>query len=282
MNLNNISLPYPVLGISDDVKPLLPHDAINVEMNLNNHNFIFDITLKFDNHDILSLIESKSAEFSCEYECKQTMLRRCEHFSTPNFTITIPRKSVNGRLFFNCFVSVKEHIEDYTNRGFNEDYQGASFNMEPGDILVAFPQCHYDADIKYDKLQAAGSFMQIRESLLHNEVFFDISGNKIEILLPPKLYSLYCNPIVKGSAEILHSSIVMNALTYALINIENHKETTWAKTIIYRLENEEELSMAEIEDISLIPGLAQKLLKDPYTRLFNHLISSNNMNIEDN
>lgn len=282
MNLNNISLPYPVLGISDDVKPLLPQDAINVNMVSDNLNFIFEITLKFDNHDIQSLIDSKSAEFSCEYECKQTMLRRCERFRTPQFTIIIPRKSVNGRLFFNCYVSVKKEIENYTNSGFNEDYKDASFNMEPGDILVAFPQCHYDADIKYDKLQAAGSFMQIRESSLHNEVFFDISGNKIEVLLPPTLYNLYCNPIVKGSSEILHSSIVMNALTYALINIDNHKETTWAKTIFYRLENEEELSLAELEDVSLIPGLAQKLLKDPYTRLFNYLISTKNVNIEDN
>lgn len=274
MNLNNISLPYPVLGISDDVLPILSKDSIIVNMESDNQNFVFDIQLSFDNHDIQSLIDHNSAEFSCEYECRQTMLRRCERSKEPHFTISIPRKSLNGRLFINCFVTVKEKINNYTNSGFNDDYRGISFNMEPGDILVAFPQCHYDADIKYDKLQAAGSFMQIRESSLHSEVFFDISGNKIEILLPPVLYQLYSNPIVKGSAEILHSSIVMNALTYALINISDHEETTWAKTILYRLENEEEFSQSDLEDIASIPGIAQKLLKDPYSRLFNHLITT--------
>lgn len=274
MNLNNVSLPYPVLGISDDVLPILPEDAILFELAADVRYYTFNIDLKFDNIDIQRLIDKKEAEFSCEYECARTMLRRCEVSSEPHFTIVVPRHAINGRLNFNCYVSVKEPISDYSNRGFNSDYEGFTFDMEPGDILVTFPQFHYDADIRYDKLQAAGSFMQIRESNLHEQVFFDISGNKIEILLPPTHYQLYCNPIVKGSAEIIHSSLVLNALTYALLNIENHEQTTWAKTIYYRLDIEEGFSRTELQEPSNIPGLAQRLLKDPYLRLFNKIIIS--------
>ncbi len=275
MNLNNVSLPYPVLGISDDVFPLLAEDAVHFELTADAKAYTFNINLKFDNADIQKLIDSQKAEYSCEYECARTMLRCCERSSQPCFSIVIPRRSVNGRVNFNCFVSVKEPIEHYTNKGFNDDYEGFSFNMTLGDILVAFPQFHYDADIKYDKLQAAGSFMQIRESNQHDQVFFDISGNKIEILLPPSHYKLYCNPIVKGAAEIMHSSLVLNALTYALMNIVGHDQTTWAKTIYYRLDNEEGFSRTELEEPSCIPGLAQRLLKDPYNRLFNKIIMSN-------
>lgn len=274
MNLNNISLPYPVLGISDDVLPVLPEDAVQFELTADVKNFTFKIDLKFESRDIQNLIDKGHAEFSCEYECSRTMLRRCEVSPAPHFEIIIPRRAVNGRLNFNCFVSVKVPVEDYSNRGFNSDYEGFTFNMEPGDILVTFPQFHYDADIRYDKLQAAGSFMQIRESSLHEQVFFDISGNKIEILLPPTHYELYCNPIVKGAAEIIHSSLVLNALTYALLNIEAHEQTTWAKTIYYRLDNETEFSREELQDPANIPGIAQRLLRDPYLRLFNNLIIS--------
>lgn len=272
MNLNNVSLPYPVLGISDDITPLLPDDAACFELNADALNYTFDISLKFDNRDIQRLIDRGMAEFSCEYECVKTMLRRCITSKEPHFTIVVPRHSINGRIFINCFVSVKENIPDYSNRGFNSDYEGYTFNLAVGDILVAFPQIHYDADIKYDKLQAAGSFMQIRESSLHDQVFYDITGNKIEILLPSKHYELYCNPIVKGAAEIIHSSLVLNALTYALLNIEEHEQTTWAKTIYYRLRNEEGFSINELEDPSNIPMLAQRLLKDPYLRLFNNIV----------
>ena len=164
MNLNNISLPYPVLGISDDILPLLPDDAVTFELSADSNNYTFNIALKFDNRSIQSLINLEMAEFSCEYECARTMLRNCQTSSEPHFQIVIPRRYVNGRLNFNCYVSVSEEIPRYTNKGFNPDYEGAFFRMEPGDILVAFPTFHYDVDIKYDKLQAAGSFMQIRES----------------------------------------------------------------------------------------------------------------------
>ena len=274
MNLNNISLPYPVLGISDDILPILPEDAVHFELTADVRNYIFNISLKFDNLDIQRLIDKEDAEFSCEYECARTMLRRCKVSPEPNFTIFVPRYAVNGRLNFNCYVSVKKPISNYSNRGFNSDYDGFTFDMKPGDILVTFPQFHYDADIRYDKLQAAGSFMQIRESNLHEQVFFDISSNKIEILLPPTHYQLYCNPIVKSAAEIIHSSLVLNALTYALLNIESHEQTTWAKTIYYRLDTEDGFTRTELQEPSKVPGLAQRLLKDPYLRLFNKIIVS--------
>jgi hypothetical protein len=273
MNLNNISLPYPVLGISDDIAPLLPDNSVSIELANDIRNYVFKVALNFDNPDIANLIQAGKAEFSCEYECARTMLRCCKKTPDHSFEILIPRHNINGRINFNCFVSVKEPIMSYTNTGFNEDYDGHSFNMEPGDILVAFPQFHYDADIKYDKLQAAGSFMQIRESSLHEEVFFDITGNKIEILLPTTLYQLYCNPQVKGSAEVMHSSLALNALTYALLNIEEHEQTTWAKTIDYRLKNEDGFSPEDLADASNIPCLAQRLLKNPYGRLFNNIMS---------
>lgn len=275
MNLNNISLPYPVLGISDDITPTLPDNSVEVDLQDNFKSFTFDISLTFHNKDIQQLISDGKAEYTCEYECARTMLRRCEKSQEPHFHVEISRRSLNGRITFSCYVSVKEAIKNYSNKGFNEDYDGATFDMEPGDILVAFPLFHYDADIKYDKLQAAGSFMQIRESDLHDEVFFDISGDKIEILLPPPLYNLYCNPMVKGAAAIIHSSLVMNALTYALMHIkpDGEENRLWGRTINYRLKNEEGYSLSDLDEPSNIPCLAQRLLKDPYKRLFNDILT---------
>ena len=272
MNLNNISLPYPVLGISDDISPLLPADCVSVSMEQDLRDYTFSINLKFQNEDIDRLIKEEKAEYTCEYSCARTMLRNCLKSDEPSFTITIPRRSINARLEFNCFVSVKSPISQYANSGFNDDYLGFTFDLEEGDILVAFPQFHYDADIKFDRLQTAGSFMQIRESNLHTEVFYDISGDKIDICLPTSHYQLYCHPKVKGAMEIIHSSLVMNALTYALQNIHNHENTMWARAIDTRLRTEDGFSIDELEDVSKIPSLAQRLLKDPYNRLFNHLI----------
>ena len=67
MNLNNISLPYPVLGISDDITTSLPDDAISINIDKDVINYMFDINLKFNNNDIKYLIKTGFAEYSCEY-----------------------------------------------------------------------------------------------------------------------------------------------------------------------------------------------------------------------
>ena len=285
LNDDRVSLPYPVLGHGDDILPQLSQDSIQLELKVSDtHDYIITIKLNLNNRDIQALIDTGKAEFSCEYECPRTMLRRCKASKAPQFDITIPQRDVNGRIIFQCYVSVKSPIQDYINRGFNPDYGNASFDMEAGDILAAFPQCHYDTDIDYSKLQAAGSFMQIikGDSDTQKEIFFDISSNKINIVLPPDYYELYTNPSVKNSLEELHSSLVLNALTYALLNISNYDGTLWARTIKYRIENEYGLSFDNLtEDASKIPGLAQRLLKEPYKRLFNHIINNRKEEIED-
>ncbi len=286
MNLNNISLPYPVLGISDDIQPSLEPNNASAIVEKTLRTYTFKISLEFENEDISEIVERGDAEFSCEYDCPRTMLRECVKSPKPYFTIELPKYAVNGRINFSCYVSVKNDIAHYVNKGFNPDYEGSSFHMEPGDILVAFQPLLYDADIKYDKLQAAGSFMQIRQSDLHDEVFFDITGNKIDILMPPQLYQLYGNPMVKGAAEIIHSSIVLNALTYALLILsqQEDKDTDprlWVRTILYRLKDESAYSLSDLDDESNIPGLAQRLLKDPYLRLFNHIITSNSSQLSE-
>lgn len=275
MNINNISLPYPVLGVSDDVLPLLGPDAIHVDVSRTRRDYTFTITLRHDNADILRLIRERRAEYTCEYSCPATMLRACEASEEPRFVITVPRAAVNKTINFTCFVSVKTPIRGYTNSGFNPDYEGATFDMERGDVLVAFPACNYDVSIRYDRLQAAGAFMQIRESTRYSEVHFDLSQDKIEILLPPALYSLYSDPRVSGAAVVMHASLVVNALTFALLHITDHEQTTWARSIRYRLETEDGFSTDDLNDPTRIPALAQQLLRDPYQRLFNTLINSN-------
>ena len=281
MNLSDISLPYPVLGVNDDVMPVLPADAVTVVNGEDDKCFTFSISLKYNNNDILWLVEQGSAVYTCEYECSKTMMRQCVKAATPQFNIAIPRTAVAGRINFNAYVTVVKPISDYVNSGFNDDYVGTAFDMEPGDILAAFPSWSYDADIDYAKLQAAGSFMMIRENKNIADVLFNLEEDRIMIELPPRHYDAYCNNAVKGSAHIIHSSIVFNALTFALLHIDGHKDTLWARTIDYRLRTEEEFKGKDINDPSDILVIAQRLLKDPYMRMFDRMISDANTVEED-
>lgn len=277
MKINDISLPYPVLGISDDVLPLLKKDCVAIDRpTMTATSLQFKIRLKQKNKEISKFIRQGRAEYVCEINCTRTFYRECYHQSSPEFDIEIPRKNVSGRIEFDLFVTVKTPIEQYHNSQFNPDYDGVYFDMEPGDVLVAFPSASYNLDIKYDKLYAAGSFMQIANGGDDNRpTWFNISGDKILIMLPPKMFKEYDERIRvdRDYIEIIHSSIVFNALVFALyhINEQEYDGKQWSESIKYRVKTEPALKGFDINDSSRVFELAQTLLEDPYQRMFNHL-----------
>ena len=277
MKINDISLPYPVLGISDDVYPLLKADCVSIEAPVSNAATIqFRIHLKQKNKEISQFIKKGKAEYVCEINCARTFFRTCVKQPSPDFLIEVPRKGVCGRIEFDMFVTVKTPIEHYHNSQFNADYDGIYFDLEPGDVLVAFPSAYYNLDVKYDKLYAAGSFMQIANGGDDSRpTWFNISGDKILIMLPPKMFKEYDERISidRDFIEIIHSSIVFNALVFALyhINEQEYDGKQWSDAIKYRLATETALKDFDITNKNRVFELAQTLLADPYQRMFKHL-----------
>lgn len=277
MKINDISLPYPVLGISDDVFPLLKEDCVSIEGPVTTSNdFEFSIHLEQRNEEIEDFVKNGLAQYVCEINCSRTFLRKCLKQDSPDFHVTLPRKGVSGKIEFDFFVTVKTPIPRYHNSQFNSDYDGFYFDMEPGDVLVAFPSASYNVDIKYDKLFAAGSFMQIANSGDDTRpTWINISNDRILIELPPKMFKLYDDTIRHNNDynEIIHSSIVFNALVFALYHIDEdqYKDLLWADSIRYRVETESALKEFDLTDKTRVFELAQALLEDPYQRMFNHL-----------
>lgn len=274
MNLNNVSFPYPVLGSFDDILPA--PEVPEVEIKQDKVNYYFNIHLAYENADIKKLVENDYADYVCEICCDSTRYRRCYKNKHLNFEITIPRKSVAGRINFSCTITVKRAIMDYVNRGFHSDYYGHTFNMEPGDLLGMFAPFYYVADIKYDELKAVGTFIQIveTEDELPSTV---LDKDKIELRLPQLLYQQYLNnPAVNSKPDILHASILLNSLIYALCRIEQYEEKKWALAIKLRIDTEPELE--EFRDQApedwRVDKLSQILLGKPYERLFNYMINS--------
>lgn len=277
MKFNNISLPYPVLGNNDDVYPLLDDDCMKMADPVKTPTeYIFHIDLSQRNKEIASLITSGKAEYACEVSCNTTFLRRCEHSSEPHFEIHLARTDVNGRINFQCFIAAKEPILGYSNKDFNEDYHGFSFDLDKGDLLVVFPAGAYNTNIKYDKLFAAGSFMQIVEAAEGIErTWFNLDENNILIELPHDLFEQY-KRIGNLFPEVIHSSLVHNALVYALTNLSEYADSgkTWSDSLIQRLQ-EPEFQQYDIDtlskDFNQAYKLADELLQDPYKRLLDSL-----------
>ncbi len=278
MKINNLSFPYPVLGIGDDIAPT-PGFEGTPKISKTGGNYIFEVDLDMRNPDIEALVRKGVAKYVCEIECSRTLLRKCYFENGPHFRIEVPRKLVAERITLQFSIVVVAPIIGYSNSQCHEDYKGYEFDLEPGDLLAFIGQCTYDVDIKYDKLKSVGSFMQISEGKMDKMPRFLLGGDKIDIKLPTDIYERY-RKSVHGNRQfshIIHSSIVFNALVYALLYYQDYKETLWARTLKYRIDNESALEKFKdndtlsIEDPDEIMELAQILLLDPYKRLFESL-----------
>ena len=278
MKLNNISFPYPVLGINDDISPALPEDAVVISYDQNDvFKYKISVFLKINNPYIEQLIKDGYASYVCEIDCPKTNLRKSVPCSTPSFTFDIDRRYVSGNVFLNCYVTVEKAIDSYKNPGFHEDYGESVFQLNPGDILVGFPPKNFVADPKFDKLQSATTFMQIRHDQDSEYTNFELTERTIDIKLPTELFEIYNSGIGHSYSEVIHSSLAYNALLGALYEINDHPSYIWAQALIQLIRNTPDVERyVNIDDngqvhFSDMTRVATILLKDPYNRMLHKL-----------
>lgn len=260
-----------MLGIGDDVSPE-PGFASVPQVTAGEDSFLFQVQLRMENKDIMALILKKAAHYVCEASCPATLYRRCFFSRSPDFRIEIPANQLAGEVRFQFFVTTTEKII-YTNRNFHPDYAGARFQLEPGDIIAWLGEFTYDVEIQYNRLRSVGSFMEICRGDI-SQPQFEYDGDRIMIRLPEALYEQYREKIVGNTdfANIIHSSLVLNALISALMNYRDYDDKLWARTLHYRVNTEkglerwrDALAGGNFNDIS---ELAHELLLDPYSRMF--------------
>lgn len=267
--MSNMSFPYPVLGLNDDIVPGLAKDCVKLSpLQETASEYTINVELKQDNAEITQLISEGKAAYACDIECSETFLRKCVLSFAPNFDVVLNRHEVKGHVNLYFSVVVRESIPNYTNEGFNDDYQGFTFNLEMGDVLVQFGRASFNTEIKYDKLFAAGSFMQIRdagESIDHTS--FNLEENLILIEMPHDHFEQY-QRVANTCPEAIHSSLVHNALVFALCNLEERKDSgkKWVDSLLIRLD-ELNQPIEELQDVSKAFEVAEKLLQDPYKRM---------------
>ena len=299
MRTENVSLPYPVLGISDDITPSLQEtDCANPIITIEEEakKFLISVVLKLENTDILKYIQDDFAEYSIEVSCHSTMLRICKTSSTPNFSFTIEKKLLNGRLDFESFVIVKKDIHNYKNKGLNPDYEGHTINLHKGDLMVAYNKCSFPLNLDLRNIRNIKSFMTVQRNTRENEhsVTYDLDSSKILILLPNEMMDEYNKKSANGGENekrktILKASLYLQALTYALLHYNTYKdkEYMWVNALTYRM-NEPDIKDFCSEIISNEPNesgsqnmddlfkLAHMMLNQPYIGMLKQISTSEN------
>ncbi len=281
MKFNDISFPHPVLGIGDAIDSDI--ELGSPEINSSGDVYEINLKLKQGNYDIKQLLETGKVEFLCEATSSNTLFRKSITSDSNSIEFTIPKKAIKGRVEFVCLLVAKDTINEYSNSEAHPDYNGYSFDLEKGDVVAFFGEFSFNADVKYEKLKAVSSFMEIVENLDLTYTNIDIKKSKIQVELPSEAYNLFRSDSISQEpkfASVFHSSIVLNALLIALYNFEEHKNYLWAEVIEYRLNNERQFQNLSIKEKENIPEIAQRLLGYPFNRLLeglNLIVESKNL-----
>lgn len=150
-------------------------------------------------------------------------------------------------------------------------------------MLAVFPLAWWNTNVKFDKLYAAGSFMQIVEASEGIEkTFFNLSEDRILIELPHDLFVQY-QRIGNSFPEVIHSSLVHNALVYALVHLQEYQDSgkLWADSLTIRLHELHIMPDDLKSDMSQAYSVADLLLQDPYKRMLDSLEKIANAQNED-
>ena len=182
MNFNNISFPHPVLGVANEVSSEIKRiEKDDISINPKSHSYEIRVKLSFDDEVLRQLIQDDKAEFICEATCSNTLYRKIIRSEKPKIEFEILRKQVKGRIDFLCLLVAKENIESYSNTNFHSDYNGFSFEVEQGEVLAYFGDFYFNADIKYEKLKAVSSFMEIVPNEELTYTYVDLKKSKMTI-----------------------------------------------------------------------------------------------------
>lgn len=266
---SRITFPHPVLGIRDDI---LGEPEFDYEISEDENNHILDINMDLHNPSIKYYIDvKKQAKYVCEVDCNRTFYRVCEDSSKPYFHIVIPKKEVSGEVNVQLTVTAVAKIDGYTNSLSNADYSCYEFNLEIGDILAYIGGLNIQTDIMADEYKAVGSFVHFKGDSV-KDISYNLSGQDIEIILPREMFDQYVNHL-KGNRfrPVIISSIVKEAIVYALTKYKTYKKSRWAR-ILKSAEVLKDYDFDEDEiDVLKAIEMSNDLLKNPHGQLFDAL-----------
>lgn len=272
MRFDNYQFPHPVLtNFTDDVNG---DPSFEEEINESKDCYSVEIAYNTNNQLLDDYLNNNMAEIICEFNCSGTVYRDSVTANNNTVSFEIRKEDVRGKVSFSNYLVAKKDIIGYSNPNAHSDYNGFTFNIETGDVLVYFGDFSFNAAINYKKLKAVSSFLKIEERSKIQLAEFDIDDDRIIVKLPEKDYSIYKKqPIAKNEdfAPVFHSSIVFSALIYALQNIDRYEGKMWADVIYTRLKEDEFKGLSLDNESGDIIKIAQILLGNPINRLLNGL-----------
>lgn len=268
MDINNLSLPHPVLGLEDDIRGKY---EVSSEKEIFSDRIILKFNHNLDNTTLKEMIQKNTAVFGCEINCPQTIYREMFLSEKTSQEVFLDSDDVRGKVILNFYVLAHGKPNKYKPAPLHEDYDNSEFLVSDGEVLAYGGTTYFYAEKKWKESESVSSFMCIIKSgEKEGPVEYEFMSDRINICLSEKDYFNYQNTLsdYKKIYNVYHGALVYPALVCALVRIFNDSEGdemlksfSWYEQLSDRIENDSRLKNIE-KTIENAPLISQTLLSN--------------------
>jgi len=197
MMANRGCYPHPVLDKSDDVTS--DYEVINVLIDPSQQDIAIAYEVRTDDPDILSLIDSGKAIHSLRWHCSSTIatdeMNPSEYQRMPGgskLRAWLDQQLVRGDVVADVRVIAVDAIKGHRWTNQHADYGGASFDLQPGDVLAEAGSFRFNAEKLYDPLDPpiGSCFRFIESARLRKGIKLAFDGNDtVDVQIPTQTFN---------------------------------------------------------------------------------------------
>lgn len=190
-----------------------------------------------------------------------------ENFLTHDnkFEVRLPGEDYEGAVQVYISIVAKNDIPNFKPAHLHDDYEDEEFQISAGEVIGVGPKFRFLVDKVYDPLKApVSSIVRITEGENKDGPFtLSMEDEYIVVRLSKSDWQEYAG-IRDRTPTIVHSAVVLPALSEAIRRIQEHTDTLWGGRL---------LEMLESKNIDPETPLiaAQQILACPVTRTFNEV-----------
>lgn len=264
--------PYPVLATFNNDYVGSSFD-IMIEEKMTDKEIILSMKPSLEDEGLANLIETGDAEFVMHIESSLTSFRRAVAVPPEGCEVTISANQIEEIINLCPFIIATRDVYDYSNNKFNNDYNGASFDFDKGNIIAIGIEKIIRIEKEDDDLANVPSIFSVTEikDKKIDEIVMDYSGNKIGIRLPSKVYRKFVtqNSQNPNAQPVLHAMLIIPALIQALEEVKHsgddyylYEDRRWFRAIQKASKKDgTELNQESITNIDTY-NMAQMLMKN--------------------
>ncbi len=274
MRTSNLSFPYPVLGVKDDVQG---QHKVEVGLRLSGSEVKISGRHVLFNETIEELVKQKRAAFCAQVMCPKTFFRTVYCSPQKEQEIVIPQDHLRDSVSVDFFIAAQKDIPEYGNKKAHKDYAGYNFFVGKADVLSFGGTFNFIASKQWMATKSISSFMSIRQGDFQSgpvKIDLTSSNGKIVIELSKNDFERYRkNSRNESFYPIYHSCIVFPALLYAVTQMllpdgaDSYSDYLWFQVLDERKRSDKTLSELDWDPANAAE-IAQAILDNPINRAF--------------